>query len=42
MTPSTSAYFPYPADPAGRLGFIVGDLIPASVIILILTAIFKF
>ena len=42
MTSSSEPYFPYPADPARRVGFIVGDLFSASVIILILSAILKF
>jgi hypothetical protein len=41
MTTSDEPYFPYPADPARRLGFIVGDIITAGVIILILSAILK-
>jgi hypothetical protein len=41
MSMSDESYFPYPADPARRLGFIVGDIISAGVIILILSAILK-
>jgi hypothetical protein len=41
MTASDEPYFPYPSDPARRLGFIVGDILSAGVIILILTAILK-
>jgi hypothetical protein len=29
-------YFPYPSDPGTRLGFIIADLISASIIILIM------
>jgi hypothetical protein len=42
MTPSTEPYFPYPSDPTRRLGFIIGDLISAAVIVLILSAVLKF
>jgi hypothetical protein len=42
MTPTHEPYFPYPADPVRRLGFIIGDIISAGVIVLILTAILKF
>ena len=41
MDPSNEPYFPYPSDPARRLGFTVGDIISAGVIILTLTAILK-
>jgi hypothetical protein len=41
MNESHAPYFPYPADPARRFGFIVGDLISAGVIILILSAVLK-
>ena len=41
MSMSDEPYFPYPSDPARRLGFIVGDIISAGVIILILSAILK-
>lgn len=42
MTPSSESYFPYPGDPLRRLGFIVGDIISAGVILLILTAVLRF
>ena len=41
MNADREAYFPYPSDPARRVGFIIGDLISAAVVILILVAIFK-
>ena len=41
MDPSNEPYFPYPSDPARRLGFIGSDIISAGVIILIPTAILK-
>jgi hypothetical protein len=41
MTQSHEPYFPYPSDPARRLGFIVGDIIAASVIALIITAVLR-
>ena len=41
MDSNHQRYFPYPSDPARRLGFIVRDIISAGVIILILTAILK-
>jgi len=41
MTPSTEPYFPYPADPFRRAGFIVGDIISAGVIVLIVTAVLR-
>jgi hypothetical protein len=33
---SDQPYFPYPRNPAMRLGFIVGDLISLAVLLLIL------
>jgi hypothetical protein len=33
MNLSDYPYFPYPRDPITRLGFIVGDLIAATIII---------
>ena len=35
MNLSDYPYFPYPRDPITRLGFIVGDVIAWSIIILI-------
>lgn len=36
MTPlKEQPYYPYPRDPAARFGFIVGDIISWSIIILI-------
>jgi hypothetical protein len=42
MTTNHEPYFPYPSVPARRLGFIFGDLISAGVLILLLSAVFKF
>lgn len=42
MTTSHEPYFPYPSEPARRFGFIVGDLISAGVLVLLLSAVFKF
>ena len=41
MSPSDEPSFRYPSDPARRLGFVVGDIIPACVVILILSAVIK-
>jgi hypothetical protein len=41
MTPVEEPYFPYPSDPSRKLGFIIGDIIAAGVILLILIAILK-
>jgi hypothetical protein len=41
MTASHEPYFPYPSDPVRRMGFIIGDIIAAAVILLILTAVLK-
>jgi hypothetical protein len=41
MPPTDEPYFPYPADPARRLGYLIGDLISAGIILLILVAILK-
>jgi hypothetical protein len=35
-------YFPYPRDPARKIGFIMGDLIALAVLLLILLPIFRF
>lgn len=35
MSLSEQPYYPYPRDPLMRLGFIVGDIIAWSIIILI-------
>jgi hypothetical protein len=41
MTSGHEPYFPYPSDPLRRIGFIIGDLFSAGVILLILIAVFK-
>jgi len=33
-------FFPYPTDPAEKLGFIVGDIVAAAVLLLIFAPIF--
>ena len=35
-------YFPYPRDPARKIGFIIGDLIALAVLLLILLPISRF
>ena len=41
MIPRDEPFFPYPSDPLRRVGFIVGDLISAAVILLIISAALK-
>jgi hypothetical protein len=37
---SDDRYFPYPQDPARKIGFIIGDLIALAILLLILLPIF--
>jgi hypothetical protein len=35
-------FFPYPSDPAEKLGFIIGDIIALGILGLIVIPIFRF
>jgi len=40
MTDDDTRLFPYPRDPAKKLGFIIGDILTAGILGLLLVAVF--